>query len=70
MSAPAVDPCRCPLCGQPNACANEQARVSGEAQPACWCTAVHFSPGLLARVPAEAQRRACICAACAGVQPR
>ncbi|MDE2617034.1 MAG: cysteine-rich CWC family protein, partial [Burkholderiales bacterium] len=36
----------------------------------CWCTAVHFSPGLLARVPAEAQRRACICAACAGVQPR
>ncbi len=62
---PAVDPCRCPLCGQPNACANELARATGQAQPACWCTTVDFTPELLARVPPEAQRQACICAACA-----
>lgn len=69
-SAPAADPCRCPLCGQPNACANEVERATGVPQPACWCTNAHFSPELLARVPAEARRQACICAACAGAQPR
>lgn len=62
---PSIDPCRCPLCGQPNACANEIARATGQAQPPCWCTTVTFAPELLARVPPEAQRRACICAACA-----
>jgi hypothetical protein len=67
---PEVDPCRCPLCGQPNACANELSRASGQPQPPCWCTQAHFPPELLARVPAAAQRRACICAACAGAVPR
>ena len=62
---PSIDPFRCPLCGQPNACANEIARATGQAQPPCWCTTVDFTPELLARVPPEAQRRACICAACA-----
>jgi len=66
---PALDPCRCPLCGQPNGCANEIARASGTAQPPCWCTTVTFAPALLARVPAQAQRRACICAACATQAP-
>lgn len=64
-SIPLVDPCRCPLCGQPNACANEIARATGQAQPPCWCTTVAFPPELLARVPPEAQGQACICAACA-----
>lgn len=59
-----VDPCRCPLCGQPNGCANEVARATGVAQPPCWCTTATFTPELLARVPAEAQRKACLCAAC------
>lgn len=67
---PALDPCRCPLCGQPNACANEVARATGVPQPACWCTSVKFSAELLARVPPDAQRKACICAACAGANPR
>ncbi|MDP3700331.1 MAG: cysteine-rich CWC family protein [Hylemonella sp.] len=67
---PAIDPCRCPLCGQPNGCANELARATGLAQPPCWCTTVTFAPELLARVPAQAQRKACICARCAGSTPR
>jgi hypothetical protein len=40
-------------------------RMTGEPQPDCWCTQVDFSAGLLARVPADRQRLACICAACA-----
>ncbi len=64
-----VDPCRCPLCGQANACANEVARATGQPQPPCWCTKASFPPGLLARVPADARRKACICAGCAGAGP-
>lgn len=56
---------RCPLCGKPNQCAMEAERVTGQKQPPCWCTDVDFGAGLLARVPREAQVRACICAACA-----
>lgn len=55
----------CPICGQPNQCANEIERATGVAQGSCWCTGVDFSSELLARVPAQAQRLACICAACA-----
>ena len=65
-----IDPSRCPLCGQPNQCAMELARISG--QPAtgpCWCTQVSFSPDLLAQVPTAAQKRACICARCASAHP-
>lgn len=69
ISCAPVDPCRCPLCGQPNACANELARATGAPQPPCWCTTVRFAPELLARVPAAAQGRACICAACAAQAP-
>ncbi|MEJ5992008.1 cysteine-rich CWC family protein [Ramlibacter sp. PS3R-8] len=59
------DPVLCPLCGQPNRCAMEVQRATGEAQPPCWCTQLDFTADLLARVPAQAQRLACICAACA-----
>jgi hypothetical protein len=58
-------PERCPLCGQPNQCAMELERITGQKQPPCWCTQVDFSTDLLARVPQEAKNRACICAACA-----
>lgn len=64
MSAP-VDPTVCPLCGQPNRCANEVERATGVLQPPCWCTQVDFSAELLDRVPAPAKDRACLCAACA-----
>jgi hypothetical protein len=43
----------------------ELERATGVKQDACWCTRLDFSAELLARVPAEAQRRACLCPACA-----
>ncbi len=52
-----VDPCRCPLCGGANACGVESTRP-------CWCAGECFPAGLLARVPAQARNRACICKAC------
>jgi hypothetical protein len=58
-------PTRCPLCGETNRCAMELARETGEPQGPCWCTQAEFSPALLARVPAEARDRACICPGCA-----
>jgi hypothetical protein len=36
---------------------------------ACWCLTVDFSPELIARVPAAAQRKACICQSCATLPP-
>lgn len=66
MSTPTLtDPAHCPLCGQPNRCAMEIERETGIPQGACWCVSTVFTPELLARVPAQAQNRACICAACA-----
>ncbi|MEJ8840423.1 cysteine-rich CWC family protein [Ramlibacter sp. AN1133] len=65
MDAPAFAATLCPLCGRPNRCAMELERETGVKQQACWCTQVAFGAELLARVPAEAQRRACICPACA-----
>jgi hypothetical protein len=62
---PSIDPGACPLCGQLNRCAMETARAAGRPPEACWCKQVDFSADLLARVPAEAQRLACICEACA-----
>ncbi|HVE53672.1 MAG TPA: cysteine-rich CWC family protein [Ramlibacter sp.] len=64
-AASPVQPQSCPLCGQANRCAMEVERATGVKQEACWCTGVDFSAELLARVPAEAQRLACICADCA-----
>ena len=60
---PPVPPDVCPLCGAGNACA--MARGDGPERP-CWCVGATFGAELLARVPAAAQGRACICAACAG----
>ena len=52
-----IDEGRCPICGGDNQCG-----VHG-AEP-CWCTRVHFSAELLARVPAHLRGRACICKSC------
>jgi hypothetical protein len=43
----------------------EMAKQSGQAVGVCWCVNLSFSPELLARVPAAAQNKACICQACA-----
>lgn len=58
----------CPICGQANACAMAAA-VDGEAPPPCWCVNASFSSAVLDLVPAEAQGRRCICAACAARTP-
>ncbi len=57
-------PCLCPLCGQPNDCAMERAQGKALPEP-CWCTTVVFTPELLQRIPEAAQRKACVCRACA-----
>jgi hypothetical protein len=64
-SAPLQAP-TCPLCGGPNGCA---AVAAGTFDVACWCSTVQFSPRLLALVPADQQRQACICRACAEATP-
>jgi hypothetical protein len=58
-----VDPARCPLCGEPNACA----MLRGE--DACWCAGVAISKDALARIPAPARGVACVCAGCAAGAP-
>jgi hypothetical protein len=42
----------------------ELEKASGQPQPPCWCVSETFSADLLARLPAQAQGKACICANC------
>jgi hypothetical protein len=58
------DATRCPLCGGDNRCAMEIERATGQKQGPCWCVSQTFSAELLARLPASAQGKACICAHC------
>ena len=64
MTQLVFDPCRCPLCGQPNACAMAPTNTGATAPGPCWCTQVQFSTDLLKQVPEAARNKACICAAC------
>ncbi|MDB6063950.1 MAG: hypothetical protein JWR26_158 [Pedosphaera sp.] len=57
----AVDPARCPLCGQSNDCRQCTSEVY---KGPCWCMSVNIPDELLARVPAELKDKACICRAC------
>lgn len=57
-------PTLCPLCSQPNACAMEVERATGQKQAPCWCTQATFSAALLARIPESQRRKACVCAVC------
>jgi hypothetical protein len=63
--SPDLDKSLCPLCGKVNLCGMEIEKTTGMKQAACWCVGMDFSADLLSRVPAPAQGRACICAACA-----
>jgi hypothetical protein len=70
MTAPDItpDPARCPLCGGPNGCgALQPAPADGTRQP-CWCAQADIPPALLARIPPQARRRACVCAACVAAE--
>jgi hypothetical protein len=61
--ATAVDPCLCPLCGQPNQCAMTQ-QQPGEVKVPCWCAREQFNAELLQQVPEPLKDKACICRAC------
>lgn len=65
----APNPDFCPLCGQPNGCALQAERRSGEPQGPCWCTQVKFERAVLERIPPAARRLACVCRACATAAP-
>jgi hypothetical protein len=56
---------RCPLCGRPNDCA--AARTGGFDAP-CWCRDLAIAAETLARIPAQARGRACLCRQCAGAE--
>jgi len=58
MSVP-LDPRRCPLCGNPNACG------AADGAGACWCSSTKIPAAVLERVPAEARDKSCVCEACA-----
>ena len=51
----------CPLCGQANQCAI----TAGMPPESCWCMQTPVSKEALARLPAGARGKACICPACA-----
>lgn len=63
----ALDPNRCPLCGQANRC--------GQADPAlatrpCWCFSAAVEPQALALLPDALLNRSCLCPRCAqGLPP-
>jgi len=55
------DPARCPLCGKANDC---RLCTVGDYKVPCWCEAAQIPTELVARVPANARNRACICRSC------
>jgi len=59
MSASEVDPSKCPLCGEPNACGLSQGKKE------CWCFGALIESATLDRVPSQAKNLACICERCA-----
>ena len=54
-----IEPCRCPLCGQPNDCGI----VAGAAT--CWCCETAIPAEVLEKIPPEARGIACVCKTCA-----
>ena len=60
-----IDSSKCPICAEPNQCAQEIAKATGKPPETCWCMTATFSPELLDRVPEEAKNKACICSKCA-----
>ena len=56
-----LNPTRCPLCGGDNACG----ALTDPRSATCWCQSAEFGKDLIARVPAGARGKACICARCA-----
>lgn len=59
-----IDPTRCPICGEPNVCAMEKAKVTGSKPERCWCMDAVFTPAVMDQVPDAAKGKACVCANC------
>jgi hypothetical protein len=57
---PASDARRCPLCGEPNACA-----LAGGGGEPCWCAGATIPKATLERLPEDSRGTACVCARCA-----
>ena len=57
----------CPICGQANDC---QLASTNCYKGPCWCARETFPPELLARVPEESRRTACICRSCVTIARR
>jgi Cysteine-rich CWC len=60
-----INPATCPICGEPNQCAMEIAKSTGNPVEECWCASVVFTAETLAKVHVEALNKACICKKCA-----
>ena len=60
-----IDPTRCPICEEPNACAMEVAKATDNKPERCWCFDAVFAAEVMDLVPDEAKGLACICAKCA-----
>lgn len=60
-----IDPSSCPVCGEPNQCAMEIAKATGNPLEECWCVSVVFSDDTLSKVPPPALNKTCICKKCA-----
>jgi hypothetical protein len=60
MSDSSIDASICPLCGGPNLCP----AVADPDVKGCWCGDKFFPPELLAQVPEQFARKACICQNC------
>ena len=56
-----IDACVCPICGEPNQCAIELAKVSDTPIEECWCISVKISEETLSKVPHHLLNKACIC---------
>lgn len=54
-----VDPSRCPLCGEDNACGAR--RGAGT----CWCFSIQISDEVIERIPPALRNVACLCERCA-----
>ena len=53
--------CLCPVCGADNQCAMARDKQASQ----CWCMGVTIAEEALAKIPAKALGKQCLCASCA-----
>jgi hypothetical protein len=62
MKKSELDPHRCPICQQNNACGN----LENPASESCWCrdAELTFPKALIETLPSDMRNKACICRRC------